>query len=450
MSNSLHITGPWEIRTPTTNVAQQRPVASISCTLKINSFGGSHAGKLFGAGAFQVFVGQEFTGAVNVMPLCFGAGYPLYYHWLFVPGTVYPVALVWNAAGVSSIWVNGIEVQSVTSGVNSTGGTNDYLRLGIFDSSSPIDYQIADLAIWDEYALTQSDVIALRDRTKTPSQVGSGQLSWWSLSGTLGATPTVSDPGFVATGTGLTFGMIVGTAANAVYGGPLVYVPPTTVSPYVSKNGLVNFFCLSTGSGVIQNVTDVAQDPTIQVQFGGSGSLHTVAAWGPVWAPTTKILPFVSYHVACGYVSEVVVQNGGTGYSGLASATASGCVFGLPVISGGVIQSISVITGISTHASPPTITIADNAGSGAIAVAKMSATNRVTSGIACLPSGRRCQLHGRLGWLDHVDCRCCSWCTRPVCTLERGGQLSRPARAGHWRIFGFLHSPGSALARRRV
>ncbi len=344
MSNSLRITGPWEVRTPSTSLPFQKAACSISCLLRFNAFGNGYSGTLFGGDLFQVFMGQQFAGTLNAMPLAFGAGYPLYYQLPFQIGTVYHVALVWNAAGTSSIYVNnynGTAVQTAQSALNSTSGGASYLKLGFFDQTlSTIDYQISNLAVWGSYALTSADVIALRNQTSTPMQIGSGSIAWWTLSGTPGATPAFTDAGFQDHGNaGLSYtSFFSGSAANAVYAAPLVYVPPTAIVPYVAKSGkMVPFFATATGSTTLQNITAVAQDPTIQVQWGGSGALHTVSKWGPLWAPSTNELPFAMYQIACGPVESVVVQNRGHGYSSSPSASASGgggsgCTLGTPVV----------------------------------------------------------------------------------------------------------------------
>lgn len=59
----------------------------------------------------------------------------------------------------------------------------------------PVTFSIENVAIWHggvtHWVPSQSDVIALRDKTKTPKQVGpTGALqAWWTLQGSPGTTP---------------------------------------------------------------------------------------------------------------------------------------------------------------------------------------------------------------------------------------------------------------------
>ena len=135
----------------------------------------------------------------------------------------------------------------------------------------------------------------------------------------------------------------------------------------------------STSAGAIQAVSSIAANPTVQVNFGGSGSPQPVQAQGPYWLPVTtgtSTATYVTYQLSCGPVQSVVVQNGGTGYvSPSVSASGgggSGATFGSPVLSSGVITSIPVTSGGSGYTSPPTLTITDGSGSGASAVPVMA------------------------------------------------------------------------------
>jgi len=147
----------------------------------------------------------------------------------------------------------------------------------------------------------------------------------------------------------------------------------TTITPYVGKCGQSAYFFALSG-GVPQKVTGIASNPTISV----NGS--PVQAQGPYWMPVVGsgpigAIPFASYQLSCGPVHSVVVQNGGSLYS-IPTAVAtggggSGCVLGLPVLSGGAVVSIPVTNPGSGYTSPPTIVIGGATGSGATAVPVM-------------------------------------------------------------------------------
>ena len=109
-------------------------------------------------------------------------------------------------------------------------------------------------------------------------------------------------------------------------------------------------------------VTGIASAPTIQVQFGGTGSFSTVNTWGPVGSPTTHSLPWVAWQLLCGPIQSIVVQNGGSGYvSPTASASGgggSGLTLGTPVMTGGVTSYSVGNSGGTGYTSAPTVTVA--------------------------------------------------------------------------------------------
>jgi len=137
-----------------------------------------------------------------------------------------------------------------------------------------------------------------------------------------------------------------------------------TITPYISKSGQTAYF-FALAAGVLQPITGIASLPTISV----NGT--AVQTWGPVWSPTQQVLPWAAWQLASGTVRSLIVTAGGSGYTA-PTVTATGCVFGAPVLSAGAITSIPVVSSTSNHTAPPTITITDSTGSGAAAVAVMS------------------------------------------------------------------------------
>ena len=67
----------------------------------------------------------------------------------------------------------------------------------------------------------------------------------------------------------------------------------------------------------------MASAPTIQVQFGGTGSFSTVKTWGPVGSPISQVLPWAAWQLLCGPVQSIVIQKAGAGYVA-PTASASG------------------------------------------------------------------------------------------------------------------------------
>ncbi len=295
---SLHIIGPWRIQTPPTNIIQQRSKCSISFNIRINSFGNGFQGKLFGTVPYQVFIGQIYQGFLNTLPLSLGSWSPnynnLYLNWKFVPGTVYHVAMTWNNSDVSSIYINAIIAQITTSTALSTGSSNQNIELGFFENgNSTIDCELSDMVLYNDYQLIPDDIVALRDKTVDPLTIGNGIITYWNLVGPVGNTALYSDPGFQDLGnSGLNFtSFIDGNPANATYSLPLVYVPPTTISTSITKNGLFTAMALATGSNKRQNIIAVNANPIVMVNG------VVVPIWGPIGSPTSKRLPFVMWHL---------------------------------------------------------------------------------------------------------------------------------------------------------
>ena len=72
----------------------------------------------------------------------------------------------------------------------------------------------------------------------------------------------------------------------------------------------------------LSNITTITGAPTVKVQFGGTGSTHSVTANGPTWNPSNS--PLAMWHLLCGPVDSIVVQNPGSGYSSSPSTTITG------------------------------------------------------------------------------------------------------------------------------
>jgi len=315
-----------------------------------------------------------FSGSSPTQINCFvySSGGGLHYYLTPVVGEVYFIAISFSPAGVT-MYVNGEAVATGGSGTPSNTSPTS-LQIG---QAAPyaVDFSLAQMAFWDGYALTQANAISLRDGT-LPSAISSGDLAaYWTLSGTLGATPTIGDAGLNdASGNGNNFLTQTGTPTLATYGGALVYTPPTLVTAYVTKSGQTAcFFALSNATpSTVQAINTVSSNPTISVQFGGAGSPRVVQIQGPY---LNNYTPFAIAQLSCGSVQSVVVQNGGSSYTSPSASVSggggSGCILGTPVLSSGVITSIPVTAGGSGYTSPPTITITDAHGSGAVAVPVM-------------------------------------------------------------------------------
>ena len=380
---SLRITGNWSIQTANNALLYQQASCGISLFIQYNNYGSPHQGTIFKKGPFSLII-NSFSGEAFEMEFTLtSTGSQLQYVQAFIYQAVYHIAISWNQSTQQQFaWINGVQVYSKNYNFEASIN-NQYAWLGWSDggSGTPIDYQIANFAIWNGYSPTLQDVLKLRDGILNPSQVGRGATAWWPLGGPAGANPTLVDSGLHDySGNGNHFLSLAGASTNAVYSGPLTYVSPTLVEPYVAKSGqTVYFFTLSNvPTPLLQNVTTVADNPAVSVNG------NPIQIIGPYWHPNDPTQPplthacaFVAYQLVCGPVASIVVQAGGSGYTA-PSATVTGgggagCVLGTPVMVGGVITTIPVTSPGANYTSAPTITITDGgSGSGATAVPVMA------------------------------------------------------------------------------
>ena len=355
-----------------------------------------------------------------------------------VAGQVYFIVASWSPT-IGLIYSQAQVIESVAS-PGTTEATNEFFQLG-FPAAAASDFSINQLAIWHGYALSQSDALYLRSGG-SPAAVSPANLKgYWTLSGTYGANPHIasgsgSDPGFLdQSGNGHHFTSLTGTSTLATYGGPLVYTPPTLVTPYISKSGqTAYFFTLSNASpAVLQDVQSITANPTVSVQFGGSGAPYPVQAQGPYWLPENisgtiagaNTVPFVTYQLSCGPVQSIVVQDGGSSYSSPSVSITGGGGSGATAtatVAGGVITGITVTAAGSGYNSPPSIVITDADGSGAAAVPVMAGVQSSDVVTYSAPDG----------WITASSGPAPA--APSAYTSDTVGELRRPARGGHRRL----------------
>ena len=401
-SSSLKITGNLAITVPGNSWAfcANQGVASLSFTLKVLTYptngqcifvGAVYSGNINQGG----FVGQtQNVFPVNQTAFNWGPG-NLSTNFDWQQGGTYFLAMTWDAGSLSSIWVNdfnGTPIFSVTAAASNWGPETIVIG-NAFPGSNAVVTQMQDLAISPSYALTAANVLALRNQSMRAIDIDPSFSEWSLGGGTIGATAALSDAGFLdANARGLNFSSVIqGAMSAAVYEAPLVYAPPTTVVPYVTKSGkLTMLFGLDSGSNTPQPVTAIGTTPAINVQFGGSGGFNAIDTWGPVTttADVNALLnmttiengghyyPFVAYQNICGPVESIAVQKGGQNYTSSPSASVSGgggsgCVLGTPVVTQGV-TSYTVTAGGSGYGSAPTVTLTGGGGFGAQATATVS------------------------------------------------------------------------------
>jgi hypothetical protein len=193
-------------------------------------------------------------------------------------GSVVHVALTYDQ-GTQTFWVNGVPTVIGTLSGN-TQGNNVAFQVGYSAATPTVVYTLHDLAIWNDYVLTATDVQNLRDGIQTPPDIG-GTATWrgrWTLCGTVGAAPVLGDAGlandFGDATTNLT--SITGSG-TAVYASPLVWSPCTRVSEaHIGSSGETLFVYLSsisTGGDAIAS-SEVIR-PALYVNGTSVGTLGT-------------------------------------------------------------------------------------------------------------------------------------------------------------------------------
>jgi hypothetical protein len=211
-------------------------------------------------GAVQNAAGTWVTGAVTIPQ-----------------GDVIHVAMTYDQ-GTQTFWANGVPIAMGTLTGN-TYSANAYFAIG-GDPVQPAVYTLSDVAVWNGYVLTATEVRNLRDGTQTPADIG-GSATWrgrWTLSGTVGATVALGDAGlansFGDSTTNLTTASGSGTA---VYAAPLVWTPTVKVKEaHIGSSGETLFLYLSTiATGVEAFASSEIIRPTLYVNGSAVGTLGT-------------------------------------------------------------------------------------------------------------------------------------------------------------------------------
>ncbi len=299
---SLRVTGQWNVQTASSTLLASQPTISISFFIQYNTIPAT-GNRLIDTTNQSAIVNITTSGK---------ASYPVYgtsggvgsYNATIVTGQVYHVAVTWNQSlNRRRIYVDGSLVSSGLAATAYGSSTSQWLQVGselVGSGSSNVDYQIANLAIWQGYELTGTDVAGLCNAIYTPGNlIGSASgiaqppTSWWLLGDATSGTPSVTDYSFTDIGSSAahsfsTFSSGAGTASNASYAAPLVYVSPITITPCVTRSGqLAVFFATATNSAT------TAIGGTVSVSRG-SAALTTSVVQPPVVAPPALPLVWIN------------------------------------------------------------------------------------------------------------------------------------------------------------
>lgn len=191
---------------------------------------------------------------------------------------------------------NGPSVLNVNAG-------RAYLTIGNSYPPAPgliaADCELADVAVWIDYAGTAQDAADLVDQVKRPPEIAAAYLAAYFTGdgGTIGANVMATDAGVTnqgndptfATTNGLTYsfegGSLTGPSVNGslTYSGPEAYTPPVETRPYLPESGQGIGFLFVPASGVPgrahltggrtrSNLIAFGRHPTITIHRAGGGS----------------------------------------------------------------------------------------------------------------------------------------------------------------------------------
>jgi hypothetical protein len=161
-------------------------------------------------------------------------------------GVVNHIAIVFRNGATSYLYFNGIPAPFTTAMTAAVASAYFRMGNGSAAGASPNVFSLENVAVWNNYALTPEEVVALRDATALPDAIGGSATfrGWWKLTGAANTTPVLGDPGLANSiaGQGKDVASIV-AAGTAVYGPSLAFTPSVKIkSAYASTSGKAIFF----------------------------------------------------------------------------------------------------------------------------------------------------------------------------------------------------------------
>ena len=252
---------------------------------------------------------MNFGGSSSLQKLEIkGANSTLSYFNTLSLGRANHFAGVLNATGTSKLYFNGAVV---ATGVNigATSASTSAVEIG-WGSPGSANFLISDAAAWNGTALTDANIIALRDRSTTPESLSA--TSHWTLQGTAETNPVASTGGLadqigsnhlsVIPGSG-------GATTNAIYSATdLIYLPPIQIaSAYVARSGSIVVFLIETnpalGAASMSPVTSVNASPSISINGTPVDSSYLRNAY---WPSISHSCPFVAFLIPTVGPTDVV------------------------------------------------------------------------------------------------------------------------------------------------
>ena len=246
-------------------------------------------------------------------------------------GVVHHLAMTFDQ-GSQVCWVNG-KPQSFGSLSGTTQTSSSPFRIGGWDYTPATDsiWTIDDVAVWNDYVLTASDVANLRDGVQSPADIGATATmrGEWTLLGTTGQTPVAGQPGLANAFGNASYDLTSITGSGtAVYADPLVWTPAARVKEArigtSGKTLFVFFENTATGQGAIPQSANVA--PAIVKNGGSLGQ-----AVNPLCSGVHKYVMYTLPPGTSVAPGDVVTLNAPIDWVTTAVG-AAGAVSGLPVV----------------------------------------------------------------------------------------------------------------------
>lgn len=221
-----------------------------------------------------------------------------------IPNFSFHIASTW-INGTQKFYSNGFLFRTTTAPGPLTDPNVQPLTLGNEAYSSlNTPFSIDDVVYWQNYTLTLSDILNIRNRTISPFTISSSNIVWGiTCTGVTGQVAQMTDPGltYVGYANATDYDTYTGAGWSTSSGSP-VYAPKLTFSPYtlyqaaeIGGSGQTVCFAFNDVTGIEAPVTSVTTNPTISINSGSPISLTN-----PIWSVSQgagglPILPYIIY-----------------------------------------------------------------------------------------------------------------------------------------------------------
>jgi hypothetical protein len=295
------------LETPSTDIASGQMQSSMIAAFEVGLTPGSELPNTLAVHFMiknSVFLMEIYqgTGGTNTIKFFLLGGTTVSPTAQFTAGAPIFVAMTWDGVGgAQTFWVNGIEVATgAVSGALTTNSST--MNIGMDTGEVGATLTISQVAVFDGYILTSSEIQGLVLGTTTPLTTATHATWYPTLTGTLNAAPQVGDSGLSNSGTagaGTGNKYVLSTISkssggSAIYVPDLVWSPAVVPLPYVSASGhlLVVGIVEVGGSGISTAINPTGVSATLPTVMVNSA---TASVYGPVWADSSKDLPYVTY-----------------------------------------------------------------------------------------------------------------------------------------------------------